>query len=289
MRRLPDRPSLEHLRNEAKALVRARGTRQPQACGVLRHLHRFEAAAQDEVRAAAVRLTEAQYAVALSYGFANWGDLCAAVRASEGEHAEAARLLARAQPVITAKGPATNYRWSAHEEAAGAAFRELSHAGRAGVRAAAEMAHASSARARPFACILLGFSGEPAALAEVLRLLGDPSHAVRVTALRSVARAIHPEGRSGRDFMGFHRPASRVPAEVRYLLPLTADPHVKVRWYAVRALAAYAGLGDAGVQAALRAALADGTHKIVHEGARALRVACPGCRQVPPPIRTGPD
>ena len=72
---LPPQPDLEHLKNEAKALHRAHGGGDPSVCTVLRRLKRFADASDSQVLAAALTLTEAQFALALDYGFKSWDEL----------------------------------------------------------------------------------------------------------------------------------------------------------------------------------------------------------------------
>jgi hypothetical protein len=74
-RLLPIRPDLEHLKNEARSLLKAHDAGDRSACPVLRKLRRFANAADADVLAAAVALSEAQFALALEYGFRNWEEL----------------------------------------------------------------------------------------------------------------------------------------------------------------------------------------------------------------------
>lgn len=69
---LPPRPSLDHLKNEAKALHKAHQQHKPEACPVLRHVHRFHLASDEEIFSADVALTECQFALAQEYGFSGW-------------------------------------------------------------------------------------------------------------------------------------------------------------------------------------------------------------------------
>ena len=78
---LPIRPDMQHLKNEAKALLKAHRAGDRSACGVLRHLPRLAGKDDAAVLAAEVKLAEAQYALAREYGFASWPDLRAAVPA----------------------------------------------------------------------------------------------------------------------------------------------------------------------------------------------------------------
>ena len=70
-RMLPDRPSLEHLRKEAKDLLRAARAGDPAALDRIREVRRKPS---DKPI-----LTEAQFAVAREYGFTNWPELAAHV------------------------------------------------------------------------------------------------------------------------------------------------------------------------------------------------------------------
>jgi len=74
-RPLPTRANLTQLKHQAKDLLRARRNGDEAACGVLRHLHRFENATDDEILAADVALNETQYALSMEYGFPSWDAL----------------------------------------------------------------------------------------------------------------------------------------------------------------------------------------------------------------------
>ncbi len=71
-RTLPDTPSLEHLKKEAKALLRNHRQGDPAACAVLRQLHQFLDKSDAYILATPVKLTEMQFALALEYGFKSW-------------------------------------------------------------------------------------------------------------------------------------------------------------------------------------------------------------------------
>jgi len=72
---LPPEPHLDHLRNEAKALLRAHRDGDVAARSTLRLLHRFRDASDEQLLGASVALHEAQFALALDYGFRSWEDL----------------------------------------------------------------------------------------------------------------------------------------------------------------------------------------------------------------------
>ena len=78
---LPDKPSLEYLRKEAKDLLKAQQGGDRKVCDVFRNLRRFVRAADQEILSAAVSLNEAQFALAMDYGFASWPQLTANVEA----------------------------------------------------------------------------------------------------------------------------------------------------------------------------------------------------------------
>jgi hypothetical protein len=72
---LPVSPSLEHLKNQAKTLLKAQQARDPAACATLRRLNRFAQAADPKILASTVSLAEVQYALAMDYGFESWAKL----------------------------------------------------------------------------------------------------------------------------------------------------------------------------------------------------------------------
>ena len=74
-RPLPSRPNVTQLKHQAKDLLRAQRNGEASACGVLRRLRRFEGADDGNVLAADVALHEAQYALAMEYGFPSWNAL----------------------------------------------------------------------------------------------------------------------------------------------------------------------------------------------------------------------
>src|SRR4051794_41202211 len=68
--RLPENPSLEHLKGQAKTLLERARARDEQALGWLREYHPDPPPAQ-----AALRLADAQLTVARAYGFPSWPKL----------------------------------------------------------------------------------------------------------------------------------------------------------------------------------------------------------------------
>lgn len=71
-RGLPPQANFQQLRHQAKDLLRAQQRKDFGACGPLRRLHRFSDSANDEILNAPLALHEAQYALALDYGFTSW-------------------------------------------------------------------------------------------------------------------------------------------------------------------------------------------------------------------------
>jgi len=78
---LPDKPSLEHLKKQAKDLHKAHKAGDHAACETLRRLNRFAEVADEEILAADVPLREVQFALAMDYGFRSWEHLKAYVEA----------------------------------------------------------------------------------------------------------------------------------------------------------------------------------------------------------------
>jgi len=76
VRVLPPNPNLVHLKYQAKDLLNAHAARDPRAAQRLREFHpRFPRAADDEIFAAELSLTDAQLAIAREYGFPSWARL----------------------------------------------------------------------------------------------------------------------------------------------------------------------------------------------------------------------
>lgn len=85
-RSLPAVPSLVQLKHQAKDLRAAARLRDPEALSALRRLHRFSGASDLEIASATLRLSEAQFALALAYGERSWADLKARVERQRAEH-----------------------------------------------------------------------------------------------------------------------------------------------------------------------------------------------------------
>jgi hypothetical protein len=74
-RTLPPRPDFTQLKHQAKDLLHAHEGKDAGACPVLRRLRRFASADDAGILAAPLALHEAQYALAMDYGFASWNAL----------------------------------------------------------------------------------------------------------------------------------------------------------------------------------------------------------------------
>lgn len=72
---LPSRPSLEHLKKQAKDLVAGHRQGDPQVCATLRSLREFADVDDGTILAAPLSRAKAQLALALNYGFGGWNEL----------------------------------------------------------------------------------------------------------------------------------------------------------------------------------------------------------------------
>ena len=73
---LPPHASLEHLKHQAKDLIREHGSRDPQAAQRIREFHpRFRAATDPEIFDARLKLADARLTIARERGFASWARL----------------------------------------------------------------------------------------------------------------------------------------------------------------------------------------------------------------------
>jgi hypothetical protein len=75
-KRLPSNPSLEHLKYQARDLLKAQRARDPEACQRIREFHpRFAGSSDAAIGEAKLTLSDAQLAVAREHGFASWARL----------------------------------------------------------------------------------------------------------------------------------------------------------------------------------------------------------------------
>lgn len=82
---LPPKPNIEQLRKQAKDLLRSHRSRDSDTCEILRLMHRFADATDDEILESSLTLQEAQFALALAYGYGDWNDLYRYVATTDGE------------------------------------------------------------------------------------------------------------------------------------------------------------------------------------------------------------
>ena len=75
MRSLPPRPNLRFLQEEAKDLLKAHRRGDASTCAIFRHIPRLRDAVDTELLAVKLSLADAQFALAIDYGYATWGDL----------------------------------------------------------------------------------------------------------------------------------------------------------------------------------------------------------------------
>ena len=76
VRPLRSNPDLDHLKYQAKDLLKARAARQPDAAQRIREFHpRFDRATDAEIFAIQLKLSDAQLTIAREYGFPSWARL----------------------------------------------------------------------------------------------------------------------------------------------------------------------------------------------------------------------
>jgi len=79
---LPSNPSLKHLRNEARALLKAHKQGDASCCNVLRRLKHFRDKPDQKVLSSDVSLVQVQFALSMAYGFESWDRMKRAVSSS---------------------------------------------------------------------------------------------------------------------------------------------------------------------------------------------------------------
>jgi len=84
IRQLPANPSVENLKKQAKALLRAHKHGDASACQTLRRLPRLEDSDDAGILSAKVGLREAQQALAMDYGCEDWIELMVRAEGNEG-------------------------------------------------------------------------------------------------------------------------------------------------------------------------------------------------------------
>src|SRR5262245_1561344 len=103
MKRLPDRVNLDHLKKQAKDLIRLYRNRDPDAIAQFRDaLPAAAGRSDDEIVSLGLRLHDAQSCVARDYGFASWADLRSYVEAQAATHDDRAERVLRWLRVVYA-------------------------------------------------------------------------------------------------------------------------------------------------------------------------------------------
>lgn len=83
--RLPSHPDLDHLKNEAKTLRKAHQSKIADCCQTLRGIRRFSKLSDKDILESSLKLSEAQFAVAVQYGFKSWRDLKHSVEGTDSD------------------------------------------------------------------------------------------------------------------------------------------------------------------------------------------------------------
>src|ERR1700686_5630307 len=76
VRRLPSNPNLDHLKYQAKDLLKEHAGRTPDVAQGIKEFHpRFDRTTDTEIFDASISLSDAQLTIAREYGFPSWGRL----------------------------------------------------------------------------------------------------------------------------------------------------------------------------------------------------------------------
>lgn len=74
-KQLPPKPNLENLANQAKGLLKSHKNKDGSVCARLRALNRFAKASDKEILGAGLNLADAQFVLAMEYGFKSWNEM----------------------------------------------------------------------------------------------------------------------------------------------------------------------------------------------------------------------
>lgn len=86
---LPSSPSLDHLKSQARDLIKYQRAHDPEAIQRIREFHpRFQTSSNEEIGAAKFSLTDAQLSIAREYGFATWARIKSHIEKSNREDLE---------------------------------------------------------------------------------------------------------------------------------------------------------------------------------------------------------
>ncbi len=191
-----------------------------------------------------------------------------------------AQKVAQAVSVYSAKGPSEDCETSEWKDRRMRQTRALLRAGDEGYRVAEAMSHSPLTKARLEACNQFWLRREERGKAHLLRLMQDVSHKVRARAVTCYAKLLYELTDHDRLHCLPNPPtyrASAAPEGIERIIPMLEDENDRVRWYTVLGLGPSLGHGNEQVEAALRKALGDRKHKVMHAAAKGLGVVCPGC------------
>jgi len=279
-RELPARPNFRNLKNQAKTLLKGHRNGDRRVCRTLRNLRSLADRDEEAILRADLSLTDVQFALALDYGFPSWNALREHVLPIEAAGETFEQLFEQALEVYTRKGPPRDYVGSDVDREQKAMNGKLLSSGETGLLVAVQFSRSNRAKLRHAATCHFGLRADRTAKEHLRRMMRDQSQGVRSSALKWYAAAIHPE-REVRNVWGRSAPARSVPPEVYDIVPMIKDGSAGVRASAVNGLWPYGGLGDPVIEKALSEALNDPVHKVTHDAARALRIRCPKCGDIP--------
>lgn len=72
---LPEYPSLNNLKNQAKHLLKQHRSGDTSVCNIVRCLHKYKNESDDVIFSQTLHLHDMQFALAVAYGFSSWNDL----------------------------------------------------------------------------------------------------------------------------------------------------------------------------------------------------------------------
>lgn len=113
-RQLPSSPNMQHLKDEAKALLKAHKKGDPSCCDALKQIRRFADKTDQEILAGTVALQEVQFALALDYGLESWAALKKHVESAvaKGDASGPVRILSEIlEGAVKARASDIHFEW----------------------------------------------------------------------------------------------------------------------------------------------------------------------------------
>jgi len=107
---LPTNPSLEHLKNEAKAILKSVKNQDASICLILRNLKPLQKKTDSEILSSKPKLTDCQFAVAIEYGFTSWNAMKQFIKNQTNDDKLSSQLILEA---ITKKASDIHLDWNA--------------------------------------------------------------------------------------------------------------------------------------------------------------------------------